>query len=96
LPGLELKEVTGSLGLVKFDITLFIADDGRNIHCSMRYDSDLFEAFTIQRMARYLQNILEQVCNDPSRRLSDISLIDQLEADELAAAFGGELDLMET
>ncbi len=73
---LDLGDGTGT---AKFDLTLAMADDGPEMIGSFEYDTDLFDASTIERMIGHFLNLLEAVAIDPSRRISELPV---LSADE--------------
>src|SRR5215210_4359760 len=63
----------------KFDLTVSAADVGRNLMGTFEYNTDLFEAATIDRMMDQYRRLLEAVVDHPEQRLSDIRLITETE-----------------
>jgi len=59
-------------GSTKFDINLELDDVPEGIQGRLIYNSDLFEASTIQRMIEDWCVIIAEVVVDPSRRVSDV------------------------
>src|SRR5271165_131568 len=83
LPGLVMEEIEFESGITKFDLTLEVIDFG-NLHCTLEYDSDLFEEPTIRRMAGHFANLVERVVAAPDDKISRFSLLTPTEAQQLA------------
>ncbi len=84
MPALEFAGLTGSPMAVenhaaKFDLTLSLENTKQGLIGSWEYNTDLFDAATIARMARHFQTLLEGVVVNPELRLSDFPI---LSADE--------------
>lgn len=61
-------------GVAKFDVTLYISEDKGALMSLMEYETDLFEAATIQRMHQHFSNILKTVIQNPEIIVDDIQL----------------------
>jgi amino acid adenylation domain-containing protein len=61
----------------KFDLTLSLVETGDRIAGSLEYNTDLFDAATIARMASYWQNILESVVTQPDALVDDLELLSE-------------------
>ncbi|MFP2934924.1 condensation domain-containing protein, partial [Pyxidicoccus sp. 3LG] len=83
LPGLTLstQEVGGSSA--KFDLTLSIQPAAGGLHGSLSYNTDLFDAATVARMAEHLGSLLEAIAGNPAQRLSDLPLMREDERRQL-------------
>ncbi|HEV3455524.1 MAG TPA: amino acid adenylation domain-containing protein, partial [Thermoanaerobaculia bacterium] len=66
----------------RFDLEVEVAD-GAAPACAFRYDSDLFDAATVGRMARHFQNLLAALLADPGCRLSAAPLLSAGERHQL-------------
>ena len=86
LPGLagEALEL-GSLGS-KFDVTLSLAETGGGLEGSLEYDSDLFEAATMARLAAQLGETLRQLALTPDLPVWRLDLVTAAERARLAWA----------
>ena len=83
-PGLKLDSVDLDIGVAKFDLTVEIIhqrDDG--LECRLEYDTDLFDAATIERMAGHFRTLLEGIVADPEQRICDLPLLTQAERRQL-------------
>ena len=74
LPDLELHDSRGPGLTSKFDLSLYVGEDD-SLRLTFEYNTDLFEAATIQRMATQFQTLLEDICADPGKRISELSLL---------------------
>ena len=71
LTPLALDESTGT-GTAKFDLTLSLEELDAGFTGSLEYNTDLFDAATIERMAQHFQTLLESIAANPDRRLSEL------------------------
>lgn len=72
---LQVKQIDGPVITSKFDLTLFLRDDGEGVSLNMEYSLDLFTEQTIQRMLANLQELLCAITKDPSTPLSQLSVV---------------------
>lgn len=77
--GLQVSHVEFDHGIAKFDLTLFMRDDGTQLSGLFEYDVDIFQQETIVRMANHLEHLLAEVMANPDIRLDDIVLLDEKE-----------------
>jgi len=63
----------------KFDLTLSMEESGDRIGGSLEYNTDLFDAATIARMATYWQNILESIVTQPDTLVDNLELLSEEE-----------------
>ena len=75
LPNARLRPLTVERGTAKFDLTLSLQEDGRELSALLEYSTDLFDAATIERMGRHFQRLLEGISARPDRRLADLPLL---------------------
>ncbi len=71
----------------KFDLSLFVTDSADGISGWMEYNTDLFDAATIERMLGHYQVLLEAVVANPAVRVSEISLLSAAEKQRLLVEF---------
>ncbi|MEH2072606.1 MAG: amino acid adenylation domain-containing protein [Nostoc sp.] len=83
LPGLTLKWLDNHSQTAKFDLTLFVMDAKSELWGFWEYNTDLFDAATIERMNGHLINLLEAIVTDPQKRLSDLPLLTNAEQQTL-------------
>jgi amino acid adenylation domain-containing protein len=68
---------------VRFDLELHIWDDPQSLFGTFMYNTDLFDAATIARMAGHFQTLLEAIATNPDGKLSDLSLLTETERRQL-------------
>ena len=61
--------------IAQFDLTLTMGESARGITAAFNYNTDLFDADTIARMAGHFQTLVEGIVEDPARRLADLPLL---------------------
>ena len=87
LPGLELVPWDFDAGIVRFDLELHLReDDSGGLTGQLLYDTDLFEATTIERMLAHFDRLLHAVASDPGRRICELPMLTE---SERASAGGG-------
>ncbi|NMO23051.1 non-ribosomal peptide synthetase, partial [Pyxidicoccus fallax] len=83
LPGLTLRPVDMDLGVAKFFLTLALDELPDGYAGVFEYNSDLFDAATIQRMASHQLRLLEAVVAAPEQLLCDLPLMSPEERHQL-------------
>ena len=70
LPGLSAHFVEVDPGIARVDLTLELIDADEHLGGWFEYNTDLFEAATIARMAVHLQTLLKAIVANPEERIS--------------------------
>ena len=83
LPDLTLSPLASGHKTAKFDLTMFVTEGRRGLLVSLEYNTDLFEAATIERMLGHFQVLLESVVADPEQRVSNCALLPAAEKEQL-------------
>lgn len=73
--GLRLAPVQLERDTARFELTLEIVESPEHFSGSFRYNADLFDQTTIERMTGHLTTLLERAVANPNERLSRISLL---------------------
>ena len=60
--------------LSKFDLTLYAGLTGRELKFALVYNTDLFDATSVELMLAHFRTLLEAIVANPERRISDLSL----------------------
>ena len=94
LQGLHCTPVPVHTATSKFDMSMALVEqaDGSLVG-QVEYASDLFDACTIERLARHMDRLLQAVTADPALRMSRIDLLTAGERDQLEAFAGSTEDL---
>jgi amino acid adenylation domain-containing protein len=83
LPGLRMAALEQAQPVAKFDLLLNAVERGGQLELSWTYNTDLFHADSIGRLADGYQQLLRGVAADPSTRLMALDLLPPAEARKL-------------
>src|SRR5262249_9635685 len=83
LAGLTLCPLELDSGVTRFDLPLALTEVGGRVSGSVEYNTDLFDAATIHRMATHFRNLLEAIVRSPRERLSRMRLLSEHEHRQL-------------
>src|SRR5262249_29815 len=72
-----------STGTSKFDLTLSIQESHAGLRCGFEYSTELFEARTIERMARQFELLLEGAVGNPEKPLREIAMMGAEEREQM-------------
>ncbi|WP_132945411.1 non-ribosomal peptide synthetase [Tumebacillus sp. BK434] len=79
MPGLETKLLEGDSGTAKFDLTLQATETERGIELKLEYNTDLYEAATIDRMLGHYATLLQGAVAAPDQKLKALPLLTDAE-----------------
>ncbi|WP_414445215.1 amino acid adenylation domain-containing protein [Burkholderia sp. 22PA0106] len=88
LPGVELGYFGNAGATSKFDLSLYVmetADEG--LACHFEYNTDLFDAATIERLADNLRVLLDGICAHPDAALAELPLLPEQQREQVLHAF---------
>ncbi|MCB9079503.1 MAG: amino acid adenylation domain-containing protein [Anaerolineaceae bacterium] len=83
LPGLTVSNLPRKIELELFDLTLSMQKTSTGLTGYFTYDTNLFEAATIERMAGHFQTLLESIVADPNRPIAQLPLLPPAERESL-------------
>jgi amino acid adenylation domain-containing protein len=83
IPGMLIEEVELDSGIAKFDLTLEIAEQNKELYCQLEYSVDLFERPTIQRMVQHFQNLVTGAIEAPASPISKLCMLPASERKQL-------------
>jgi len=81
--GLTVQPIRAASDIAKFDLTLTLSEKKGTLGGSLNYNTDLFDASTIERMLGHFQNLLEGIVANPERRISELPLLSAAEKHQL-------------
>ena len=84
LPGLRLSALDLGNETAKWDLTLFVNEAEKGLAISLEYNTDLFDASTIEKMLEHYVYILSSVTADPDQPIKMLPLWKQEIADLLS------------
>ncbi|MFJ3484103.1 amino acid adenylation domain-containing protein [Pseudomonas sp. NPDC090202] len=76
---LQVEDLNWDNPTSQFDLTLNTFDSDDGLIASWTWATDLFEADTIQRMARHFHHLLQAIVADPTQRIGELPLQDAAE-----------------
>ncbi|HEX6289380.1 MAG TPA: amino acid adenylation domain-containing protein [Herpetosiphonaceae bacterium] len=79
LPGLTLSPVPFTSSSAKFDLTILLTESESELIADIEYNTDLFDAATIVRMAAHFQSLLRAIVADPDARIAHLPLLTEAE-----------------
>jgi len=77
--GLPFEAITLDQRIAQFDLTLTMGEVSGSLAAALEYNTDLFDAATIQRMAGHLQTLLAGIAAEPQRRIAGLPLLTEQE-----------------
>jgi natural product biosynthesis luciferase-like monooxygenase protein len=80
---LQMESLPVEHRVSQFDFTLMMAETGLGLAASLRYNTNLFDATTIARMAGHLQSLLEGIVAVPEHHLLDLPILSAAERHQL-------------
>jgi amino acid adenylation domain-containing protein/non-ribosomal peptide synthase protein (TIGR01720 family) len=80
---LELEPLALPKRASQFDLTLIMAEADDLLLGNIEYNTDIFDSVTIKRLSTHLQNVIESILDDPTRQISNLSLLTRAEAHQL-------------
>ncbi len=83
LPGLTLSPILSEMESAKFDLSLFSGEQGGVLRMILGYNTGLFEAESIERMAEHFERLLREVVRDATQQLSSVRLLSESERERL-------------
>ena len=86
--GLAVSPIEAHSGTSKFDLTLFMLDEGEKFSGALEYCSDLFDASTISRFLHYFEHLLELLIGRPESRMANFALLTPAEHEALRRSWG--------
>jgi amino acid adenylation domain-containing protein len=83
VPGLTLRPVPVETQIANFDLTLSVTESAAGLVATWEYNTDLFDAPTILRLAGHLQALLAGTVAEPARPIAALSLLRVAEQQQL-------------
>jgi len=83
LSGVQLESIALKRLVAQFDLTMRIAESDNQLVISLEYNSDLFDASTIARMAGHFRCLLQSAIANPKQRLLRLTLLTEAERDQI-------------
>ncbi|MGH3903464.1 MAG: non-ribosomal peptide synthase/polyketide synthase, partial [Pseudonocardiaceae bacterium] len=79
LPGLAVEDLQMPIVTTSFDVSIDFQEQDDVLIGVLQYNTDLFDAATVERMAQHLQVLLDGVATDPDRPIAELPLLPEEE-----------------
>ncbi len=79
LTGLRLQAVAPFIRMARFDLEVHVSERSESLGLGFIYNTDLFNADTIERMLGHYQTLLEGMVADPNRHISELPMLGEQE-----------------
>ncbi|MGH3935613.1 MAG: non-ribosomal peptide synthetase, partial [Pseudonocardiaceae bacterium] len=83
--GLRVENVDVPRRAANFDITVEFHDSDGVLAGRLEYNTDLFDAATIERMVEHMQMLLDGIAAEPDRRLAELPMLLETERHQVLA-----------
>ncbi len=83
LAGFQATPIPLHNGTAKFDFSLYVIDHPEGFRLSLEYNSDLFEAETVNDLLEHYENLLQAAVINPDRRVFDLPLLSRAERGQI-------------
>jgi amino acid adenylation domain-containing protein len=90
LPGLTQLDFELDAGTTRFDLELLVFGNDDRLRAHVVYNTDLYDAGTVEQLAESLLVLLEAAVGDPGRRLSQLPLLTPRGRRRLLAGLKGD------
>jgi amino acid adenylation domain-containing protein/non-ribosomal peptide synthase protein (TIGR01720 family) len=86
LPGLTVEAVSVVTDSAKFDMTVICQEMPDALDLQIEYNTELYEAATVRRLAASFEQVLRAACANPDARIATMPVVPPAELDELLHA----------
>jgi non-ribosomal peptide synthetase component F len=83
LPGIKVDLQSAPRVTARFDLTLSIVIKAEGLQAKLEYNSDLFDAATVGRLAGHFRTLLEGILADPDQPVGKLPILSEAERKEL-------------
>ncbi|MCP3145384.1 non-ribosomal peptide synthetase, partial [Pyxidicoccus xibeiensis] len=90
LPGLTLTPVAPELDSSKYDFSLLLEEGSEGFTGFLNYNTDLFDAGTVQRLMQHYAVLLQAAVSTPERRLELLPVLTDAERQQVVTEWSGK------
>ncbi|MET0621646.1 MAG: amino acid adenylation domain-containing protein [Pyrinomonadaceae bacterium] len=88
--GLEVEWISPPVGNSKFDCGLNVMERGDALQLDCDFNTDIFDAATVERVLGHFRTLLEDAARHPARRLSELKLLTEAERRQAVVGWNEE------
>lgn len=94
LPGLSITPLAKANEIAKYDLTLFVTEREDGLSLTWEYNTDLFDAVTIEEMSRHFGVLLKSLTSAPHANVFSVAMLSDQESETLLnlGKIGDELE----
>jgi amino acid adenylation domain-containing protein/thioester reductase-like protein len=81
--GLTLESIALGGEPAQFDLTMMMAETDDGLATALQYNTDLFDASTIQQMLEHFKSLVSEIVTDSKKPVSNYSLLSETERQQL-------------
>lgn len=81
--GLTLESLALGGEPAQFDLTMMMSETDQGLAASLQYNTDLFDAATIQRMLEHFNSLLREIATDSAKPVSSYPLLSESEKQQI-------------
>ncbi len=81
--GLTISGLEVETGTAKFDLLLFVDESDEGVSVAFEYNTDLFDAATVERMGSHFAALLARIVAAPAEKLSRLGMLGEQEREQL-------------
>ncbi|MFE4337463.1 condensation domain-containing protein, partial [Streptomyces sp. NPDC056831] len=89
--GLALGSVEGDV-VAKYDLRLMLTDGGGALSGVIEYSTALFDAVTVERLARHLMSVLDTVADDAGQRVGELPVLTEAEHEQVVREWNATVE----
>ncbi len=89
IPGVSMEEIQGDHQRSKFDMSMFVIQDGEKLFFTLMYASSIFKRNTIESFVSYFKLISKAIISNASIKLSSIEILESEQKRHLLEQFAG-------
>ena len=93
LPGLSIERMDWQQHTAQFDLALDTEEQGDQLHASLTYACEVYDAATIERLAGHWLNLLQAVVREPQQRIAQLPLLNSAEQQALIAQWNPQVQV---
>jgi amino acid adenylation domain-containing protein/non-ribosomal peptide synthase protein (TIGR01720 family) len=87
LPGIEVEEIPLAVTTASFDVTVEFQETEGELRVALTYNTDLFDATSIERLSEQLRVLFGDIAEDPGQQVSRLTLLSDAERKRLLVDF---------
>jgi acyl carrier protein len=82
LPGLKLSGMEMEDEVVRFDLTLWVNEEGEELSGRWTYRTELFDAQRVEQMSRHLEKLLQSIVANPEAAVETLEMFTEAEKEQ--------------